>query len=532
MTPAAIVADFGTSLTKWSLLKLSHGVASLERAHVVPRPTHTGGDASRRHWRPSAFLRHMADVVGQAVRWASREGCNVEALCCTTTTSTVAGLTRTNSLSNIPAIRWDDRRAVAEAAQLNELCRRLRSGPWTPFTPDSAPPRALWLYSAFPAHFESGGSIIEQIDLANLFWSGERVLSESVASRKWGFSSERPWSPTFRKAVDELMNGYLDAACTGRIVEASQVIGTVIRVRAEYCDLPHTVRVISAPYDTMAQVVGVGLLHQPASVAVSLGTSMGVFALAGSARHSDAVEDPSSVGGPCGPLPDVPFRGYDLYYDGLWDCGRAIDKMCTIANLYGARSLAIREHEIARCLRDTQPGASNVVVVPYFNGGLRSDGSVCASEMTAPAGAATENLVRAVFEAIGYHVRILIERIERATCHRFDAVLIGGGPSNNRAFMQMIADITGREVRVSADSASGLTGCAISAAVGLRWYESPVDASCRLARDFIVFAPRFEVSRRYEGLYHEYERQLERRTRTDEQTGQRQSPLRPALALR
>jgi sugar (pentulose or hexulose) kinase len=244
------------------------------------------------------------------------------------------------------AFRWDDQRATVEAASLESLRRDLRVNLWMPFGADSAPARALWLASRFPEDMTGDTSLIEQIDLISFFWTGRRVLSETVASRKWGFTEARKWPSDFHSAVADLFGGHLPAIIPRHLIEAATPIGRVLPSAAEIYGLSPSTQVIAAPYDTVAQVLGLGLLHENAAAAVSLGTSMGVFSLV---RDLNPVE--YSV---YGPIPDVPFRGQGLYYDGLRSCASAIDLVCAMA--LGPKGTGPAYYDrISQCLREPSP---------------------------------------------------------------------------------------------------------------------------------------------------------------------------------
>jgi sugar (pentulose or hexulose) kinase len=341
-------------------------------------------------------------------------------------------------------------------------------------------------------------SLIEQIDLVSFFWTGRRVLSETVASRKWGFTETRPWPADFHAAVADLFGGHLPAMLPRHLVESATPIGRVLPSAAEIYGLSPSTQVIAAPYDTIAQVLGLGLLHEDAAAAVSLGTSMGVFSLT---RDLHTVE--YSV---YGPIPDVPFRDQGLYYDGLRSCASAIDLVCAMA-LGPKGTGTVYYDRISQCLRETEPGSDGVSVVPYFNGGLRSAiGGV--PVIRGFRDTKQKHLVRAVYEAIAYHIRLIIENFEGAMRSPLRRLFTGGGPSKNTEFMQIVADVTGREVRVTKYSDSGLLGCAVCAAVGLKWFESPEEASRALTAETDLFRPRLQHSQTYDDLYTQYRKEL------------------------
>jgi sugar (pentulose or hexulose) kinase len=408
-------------------------------------------------------------------------------------------------IAGVPSLRWDDQRAKAEAALLkNDFmeCGAGEASPWMVINADSCVARAVWLASRYAKDL-SGAKLLEQLDLPAFLFTGELYLSESVASRKWGFTTHTPWDNAFKKIVRARLGALADTLVPTRLVEAGQTIGPILPQYAEGCNLPYITQFITAPYDTVAGVLGLGILNDRRIATLSLGTSMGVCRLVPRGMKVSVSE--------FGPLPDIPFPGQGMLYEGLRSCGSAIDLVNTIALAKPTERSITYYTEIENCLRDTRPGSSGVLVFPFFNGGLRM-GSAQAPE---PAiigfkKGLEQDLVRAGFESQAYHIRMILEKFAGSfSGPRVEIIRAGGGLTANHEFMKLIASVTGRKVEVSRYPNSGLLGCAICVASGLKWSDSPAAASKQLVVTEKSFDPDPDQHAAYESQFRAYCKKLE-----------------------
>ncbi|MSV30045.1 MAG: hypothetical protein EXQ52_15055 [Bryobacterales bacterium] len=480
----------------------AYSVNAAAKLDAVPQAPTSGGDA--REWNPAEYIQRTVSAVIQAKHIAHQQGLHICGICATGTTSSIAPMRQLNLQQQPPPIRWDDRRAQAEAACVEELRKNTHTAPWMTVTADSALARALYLSSRFEKELADDIRMIEQLSLFALFWTGIEAIPETIACRKWGFTRNRPWPKEFRDGLIRLYPpssspyGAPSSSFPGRflptkIVGAGEVVGTILPELASLYRLPWTVRIVSAPFDTLCQVIGLGLLHQQRAAGVSLGTSMGVCALAPS--------DKSTYYPPYGPLPSVPTPDHGLLFDGLAACGSAERLIC---EMLGAMKGKEPDYEfIEKSITETKPGSNRVSIVPYFGGGRRA--VKCGDPIIQGYQPGRKHdLIRALYESLAYHIRIFIEEFEKVLGFRLDPILVGGGPVRNKGFMQMLADITGRNVVVSSFPDSGLIGCGICGAVGLKWAETFAAASASITRLEPAISPNPQFAKQYSDLYLKY----------------------------
>ncbi|MDR3292586.1 MAG: FGGY-family carbohydrate kinase [Clostridiales bacterium] len=107
------------------------------------------------------------------------------------------------------------------------------------------------------------------------------------------------------------------------------------------------------------------------------------------------------------------------------------------------------------------------------------------------------HLMRAVYEGIAYNLRWILENLEKDYGFKSEHFRIIGGGALDKAWMQIIADITGKEFSVIENPRNaGALGAAITALIGLKEI-SGFDA----ARDYVTVAETYRPDRKNKELY-------------------------------
>ncbi|KJZ19880.1 xylulokinase [Loktanella sp. S4079] len=193
-----------------------------------------------------------------------------------------------------PCILWNDTRSAVEAAELdaNPQFRELTGNI---VFPGFTAPKLLWVARNEPEVFAKVKKVLLPKDYLRLWLTGEAVAEMSdAAGTSWLDVAKRDWS-------DELL------AATGlsrehmpRLVEGSEVSGTLRAELASRWGLSTNVVVAGGGGDNAASAVGVGVV-KAGDAFVSLGTS-GVLFAASDAYQPDAA---TAVHTFCHALPDT-----------------------------------------------------------------------------------------------------------------------------------------------------------------------------------------------------------------------------------
>lgn len=166
------------------------------------------------------------------------------------------------------------------------------------------------------------------------------------------------------------------------------------------------------------------------------------------------------------------------------------------ANLYDLLNRAVEEVE---------PGADGVLFAPWLHGNRSPFEDPLARGIYFNIGLETgkRQLIRAVLEGVAFHMRWLLETVEKKVPRQGRVRFVGGG-AQSRAWAQIMADVTGRTIEVVENAHhAGAVGAAIVSAVGLGLYKSGAEAAA-LIRVRETFRPRPQYRAIYERGYAVY----------------------------
>ena len=331
-----------------------------------------------------------------------------------------------------PSILWNDTRAHLEARELDDdpMFRRLTGNI---VFPGFTAPKLLWVERHEPALRAKVAKVLLPKDYLRLWLTGEHVAEMSDATgTSWLDTGARDWS-------DELL------AATGlarphmpRLVEGSEVSGTLRDALAARWGLPKGVVVAGGGGDNAASGVGVGVVRAGEAF-VSLGTSGVLFA----ANDGYQPDPATAVHTFCHALPDTWHQmGVIL---------AATDALNWYARLVGADAATLTSELGAL----QSPGKTSFL--PYL-GGERTPlnsasvrGAFTGLEHATDRAAAT----RAVLEGVTFAIRDCRDALA-ATGTRLETLLAVGGGSRSDYWLRAIA--TALDVPISVPVAGDFGG--------------------------------------------------------------------------
>ena len=152
-----------------------------------------------------------------------------------------------------------------------------------------------------------------------------------------------------------------------------------------------------------------------------------------------------------------------------------------------------------------EPGASGLMLVPYWNGVMSPYWDPAASGITIGwTGAHSRvHLYRAILEGIAFEQRLAGDGMMEALGQPFTEYVTMGGGSRSSLWCQILADITGVPILRSGTTEATCLGAGILAAVAAGWYSDAYRAAEVMTRVTDQFTPNPEAQARYEPLYSE-----------------------------
>jgi xylulokinase len=154
------------------------------------------------------------------------------------------------------------------------------------------------------------------------------------------------------------------------------------------------------------------------------------------------------------------------------------------------------------------PGSEFLVCTPWMYGerSPMADTWVRSTFFNLSADHSREHLLRAVYEGVAYNLRWMIEMVEKHFGFPLPVLRVIGGGARGTPWMQIIADVTGRQVETVANpQEAGAVGGALTAAIGLGLYPD-FEALKKVIRIDQQFEPRSANADVYDFLYRAYRR--------------------------
>jgi xylulokinase len=314
-----------------------------------------------------------------------------------------------------PCILWNDTRSHEEAAELDgdPMFRRLTGNI---VFPGFTAPKLVWVQQHEPRVWEKVAKVLLPKDYLRLWLTGEHVGEMSdAAGTSWLDTGKRDWSD------DLLFATGLSRGQMPRLVEGSQVSGTLRPALAARWGLPAGVVVAGGGGDNAASGVGVGVVRAGEAF-VSLGTSGVLFA----ANDGYQPDPATAVHTFCHALPNTWHQmGVIL---------AATDALNWYARLTGT--------DAARLTGELGPlqAPGKTIFLPYL-GGERTPlnsasvrGAFTGLEHATDRQAAT----RAVLEGVTYAIRDSRDALA-ATGTKLEQLLAVGGGSRSDYWLRLIA---------------------------------------------------------------------------------------------
>jgi len=363
-----------------------------------------------------------------------------------------------------------------------------RGGDWTSIV---APPRLRWIKRHQPEIWQRVRHLTMLGDWVLYRLTGEFCTDPSLGSSSNLFSLQnRTWS------ADSLAEVDLSVAVLPQIHESGSVIGQVTERAAAETGLVAGTPVVTAGADTQLALLGAGL------------TDAGQFAtVGGTFWQTAAVLDRPLTD------PDIRLRTLCHVLPGTW-------MIEGIGFMHGLST---------RWVRDAfAPSASFIeldalaTAIPAGSNGVMY---LCSSAMDArrwrhgpptiigfdivrPDATGLGALFRAVLEEAAYVARAHYATLAEVCADSPNRVRFAGGPSRSRVWSQILADVLGLPVEVTAVSEATCLGAAIAALVGAGEFASLAEGAAHTVRLERTFEPNISAQKVYndgfarrQGLY-------------------------------
>lgn len=374
------------------------------------------------------------------------------------------------------ALMYDDGRADAEAAEVNEKGHALWRKMSYRMQPSWALPKLLWLLRNTDT--PSAARLAHQNDFINARLAGRILAADSSHSLKTGYDLIRSEWPA--SVIDSLQ---IPLSLLPQVVSPGTKIGEVGAAAAKETGIPPGVPIFAGMTDGCAAQIASGAT-EIGSWNTVIGTTLVVKGVTGELLHD---------------LLGVVYSHRSA--DGLWLPGGASSTgAAAIAKEFAASDLDALNHaaEIS--------GPTPLVIYPLASKGERFPFAAPeATGFTLGTSASVEERYRGVLQGIAMLERLSFDLLRRMGAPTHGRFTISGGAVKSDALNQMRADVLERELAVPAvtESAFGMAVLAAST------YSSMKDATRRMVRIDRTISPRrgfSEYAHQYNTLVQELDR--------------------------
>jgi len=406
---------------------------------------------------------------------------------------------------------WKHHAAQPEADKINATARRLEE-PWLDryggkISSEWFFAKTLQILDEAPDIYDAADRLIEAADWVVWQLTGVEKRNSCTAGYKAMWSKREGYpNDDYFKALHPHLEKVVDEKLSRTIQPIGEKAGGLTAQAAEWTLLKEGTAVAIANVDAHVSVPA-ATVAEPGRMVMIMGTSI---------CHMVLGEEEQRVEGMCGVVEDgiIPgLYGFEAGQSGVgdifaWFLNNCIpEEYCIEAGKRGVNVHQLLEAKAA----SQKPGQHGLLALDWWNGNRSVLVDVALSGLLIGATLSTtpEDIYRALIEATAYGTRVIIEAFERNGVKVDELVACGGLPEQNKMLMQIYADVTGRNFKISASKQTPALGSAMFGAVaaGSRagGYDTIFDAATHMAglKDE-VYQPIPENQKTYDRLYAEY----------------------------
>ena len=408
---------------------------------------------------------------------------------------------------------WKHHAAQPEANKINETARKMGES-WLnryggKISSEWFFSKTLQILDEAPEIYEAADRLLEAADWVVWQLTGVEKRNSCTAGYKamWSKREGFPGDKYFA-ALDPRLEHVLDEKMSRKIDSLGEKAGGLTPQAAQWTGLKPGTAIAIANVDAHVSVPAV-TVTEPGRMVMIMGTSICHMVLGTEERR---------VEGMCGVVEDgiiAGLYGFEAGQSGVGDIFAWFVDHCVPTEYHQeAKERGIDLHQLLEEKASRlKPGEHGLLALDWWNGNRSILVDVDLSGLLIGATLATkaEDIYRALIEATAFGTRIIIEAFEKNGVAVNELVACGGLPEKNKMLMQIYADVTGREFKVSASKQAPALGSAMFGAVAAGkshdGYDTIYEAAEKMAKlKDETYKPNRKNKPIYDRLYAEYER--------------------------
>ena len=368
-------------------------------------------------------------------------------------------------------------------------------------------PKALQILNEAPEIYEAADRFIEAGDWIVLRLCGEEKRNACAAGYKAIWDEGFPCKEFF-KDLDPRFENIVEDKLSNDIYPAGVRAGGLLPEIAEKIGLKPGTAVATGGIDAHVAVPA-STVAEPGKMVLIMGTSV---------CHMVCGEEKKVIEGLCGVVKDGILPGYYGFEAGqsavgdifAWFVNNCVPG--SVREEAARRGMDVHGY-LSEGAAKLKVGESGVLCLDWWNGNrsVLVDADLTGLMMGMTLTTTPAEMYRAVLESTAFGTYKIIKQLEEGGCPITELFACGGLPNKNPLLMQIFADVTNREIRISASDQTVALGSAMWGAVAAGsvagGYDSVTDAARKMARlREEKYVPNAQNHAMYQRLFAEYER--------------------------
>ena len=442
---------------------------------------------------PQRVWEAVKTVIGEAA--AKARGDPVQALCISALGESFTPIDR-NGKYLCNTITSPDSRCVKQAESWRERLGELEVFKITgmPLHPSFTLNKIMWLREEMPEVYRQTWKCLLWPDMIWYKLGFEPTTDDTLAGRTMAYDIvRREWSETMLEAAG------VSAELFAKSVPSGTVLGEIPARGCDEIGLPHGVLAVASGHDQPMNALGAGVIHEGMAV-----DGMGTVECITVAFDEPVLNEKMLRNSFC----CYPHAAPDMYASlaFTYSSGSVLrwyrDNFAA-AEMAAAEKTGRDVYDII--LSDLPDAPTGLFLVPYFAGSgtpyldALATGVIVGLDLSVN----RKDLVKAILEGICYELHLNITRLAEAGVH-VDKLRATGGGSKSAYWLQLKADITGKEVVTLNVTESGCQAGAMLGGVATGVYGSVPEAVDALVKERASFSPDPERHAQYQEPFATY----------------------------
>lgn len=355
-----------------------------------------------------------------------------------------------------PAILWNDTRTTSQVKKLNENISLLNSETENKAIEGFTLPKILWMKENELDLYNKINKLMMPKDYLNYYLTGKIATDETDASGTIALNvKDKTWS---QKIIDYYD---LDIDIFPEILKPGQIVGTITKEIKDKFNFKKDINVFMGAADNVASALGIGIYNDKKAM-LSLGTSGVYLALEPKFRKNDG---------------SVHYFNYadDNYYS-MGVTLTAGKSLSWYKDLFAPNT---SYDDLLKDVAKSNIGANNLLFAPYLQGERtpHTSSTIRGSFIGLDVRHKQHDLTRSVIEGITYSLKECQEIIEQSrTNQTIEELIVVGGGAKSDIWLQIIADIMGKDVSSVEVEEGAALGSVILAATEMGIYKDYKEA--------------------------------------------------------